>query len=105
MSNPIERSDTFAILFNGRAFEVDPLELLFSADGKKIIPAGPKNLYEILEGCPLGRESPFWPPTPVTSGDRTPFFLSAFFPGRSRTSYLGRPAIDPIPMIRMLIVS
>jgi hypothetical protein len=58
-----------------------------------------------LEGCTLGRESPFWPPTPVTSGDRTPFFLSAFFPGGSRTSYLGRPAIDPMPMIRMLIVS
>src|SRR5262249_3976887 len=28
----------------------------FSSDGKRTIPAGPKNLYELSEWCPLGLE-------------------------------------------------
>src|SRR5262245_9254022 len=75
-----------------------------SAHRRKAIPAGRKTCGKILEGRRSAAKAPFGP-TRVMSDDRTPFFRSAFFPGRSRTSYLGHPAIDPMPMIRMLIVS
>src|SRR5262245_35326811 len=56
----------------------------FQRTGKGQFQLVQKICTKFRKGARSAAKAPFSPP-PGTSDDRTPFFLSAFFPGRSRT--------------------